>query len=697
MGLFTALRIVHQTRFRIRLRYQASGAFNVSSLKRLLEVKPGIQRVEFGVHNPTIRICFAPDEYHADTVLALLFSIQEETFTALTPSNAVAQLPVHSIAKGVAAWVATPLLPLALRPWFTFFACWAVICAGAKQLLRRRVTSESMEAAAVLISIGRRDFTAAHVTNLLISLAEYIEHRIERQSDELLLSLVQPEAKKVWIRKDGVDIQVPAENVLRGMVVVAQAGETVAIDGRVLEGEALINEVSLTGEAVPVAKGRGDRVLSGTLVEEGRLHVYAEQVGRDRVAYRIAQYVESSLQSKSNTHLEAIRMADRLVPFSIGLASTGYLLSRDLSKVAAVLQADYSCALKLATPVAFKAALYKAGTHHILVKSASALEKLAQADVFIFDKTGTLTSGDMEVYCSFSLDPAWTSDEILRLAASIEEHYFHPIAQAVVKAAQSNGAIPHHFHHSEVEFIVAHGVMAYVDGKKVVIGSRHFLEDDEQICFAGHTAMIDEARQNGLTPLYIGYDGRLLGIICLKDELRPQSKTLLTRLKQMGVRKTIMLTGDRREKAEEIAAILGFDECYAELHPNEKAAIVEKQKQNGEHCVFIGDGINDAPALSLADVGIAMQRGADIARISADIALLSDDVLLIADVLALARQTLTRVKNNYHLTIGLNSIIMLLAVMGRLSPVATAVLHNGTTVGILLNAALGARIPQQKV
>lgn len=697
MTVFSSLRIVHLTRSRVRLRYRRQGDFDKQSMKRLLELKAGILRVEFGQINRTIRVFFDADMRSVEDICRILLDFHSESFVALERGNeSYGSEQVHSVLKGLCIFALMPLVPPPLRTALTLFSCAPAITHGLRHLFSGRITSETMESAAILISLSRRDYTAAHVTNLLISLAEYIGHRIDRQSDELLLSLVQPESEMVWIHYDGEDQLIPAAEVAKGMIVIAQAGETVAVDGTVLEGQASINEVSMTGEALPVSKSRGDRVISGTIVEEGRIHIYAEQVGQERVSYRIAGYVESSLRSKSEAHLDAIRLADRLVPFSLSMAAVSYMVSGDAAKVAAVLQADYSCALKLATPVAFKSSMYQAGLHRILVKSAGSLEQLAQSEVFIFDKTGTLTSGDLEVMDTISLDSNWTSDDILRLAASIEEHYFHPIAEAVVKAAQLDAMSRKHFHHSEVEFVVAHGVMAYVDEKRVIIGSRHFLEDDEGIPFPIGAQGMDCYYGAGITPLFIGYDGKLLGIICLKDELRPESSQLIAALRQGGMKTAIMLTGDRREKALETAEQLGIDECHYELLPEQKVAIVQQYKDRGIRCAFIGDGINDAPALSLADVGIAMQKGADIARISADIALLQDDVLLVDDIFKAARKTLHKVKTNYYLTTGINSAIMLLAAFGRLSPVATAFLHNGTTVGILLNAALGTGVPTRK-
>ena len=378
-------------------------------------------------------------------------------------------------------------------------------------------------------------------------------------------------------------------------------------------------------------------------------------------------------------------MADRLVPVTLGLAAGSYLFSGQWDRVASVLQADYSCALKLATPVAMKSGMYSAGKSGVLIKDANTLEKLAAVDTVVFDKTGTLTSGDLLVTGVRTLDAGWEESEVLSLAASIEEHYFHPVAQAVVAAARTCDHC-HHFHHGEVEFIVAHGVAAEVGGKRVVIGSRHFLEEDEKISFDSGEKVLNAISTGENTLLYIGYDQKLLGVITLQDQLREESAETLARLHELGIKQCIMLTGDHHAKAEELAAKLGIDDFYAELLPQQKAHIVEKLKAKGRTVAFIGDGINDAPALAAADVGIAMQRGADVARISADAVLLKDDLRVLGDLFAISIQTMTRTRTNYRVTVGANSAILGSASLGLLPPVTTSVLHNGTTVAILLNA-----------
>jgi heavy metal translocating P-type ATPase len=445
----------------------------------------------------------------------------------------------------------------------------------------------------------------------------------------------------------------------------------------------------MTGESEPVSKARGDRVISGTVVEEGRIKIWAEQVGEDTATARIKQYITTSLNEKSAIGLKATKLADKLVPVTLSLAGLSYMISRDFENVASVLQADYSCALKLATPVAFKSSISKAGKDGIMIKGAKSIEALNSADTFVFDKTGTLTYGELEVETINSFDDAWSEDDILNLTASAEEHYFHPVAEAVVKAAKEKGFV--HMHHEEVEFIVAHGVKTIVNDKEVVIGSRHFLEDDEGIDFSKHNDKIEKCLLDGKAILYVGYDKTLLGTIGMRDRVRENAKDMLKKLKELGVKKTVMLTGDIQSKADSLAKELGIDIVYANMKPTDKANILKELKAKGDKIAFVGDGINDAPALMSADVGISMSKGADIAKATADIGLLKDDVMAVADAKELSMKTLKLINNNFNATVGINSCILLGATVGLFTPLTTAVLHNGTTVGLLLNSIKGVK------
>ena len=565
---------------------------------------------------------------------------------------------------------------------------------GASEALKGGITSKVLEATAVGVSLARRDFLAANSTNLMLTIGEYMEESAVHRSDDLIKELARPNIEEVWIEVNNHGKKslkkIATADVKVGNIVVVGAGESIGIDGYIVEGTASVNQVSMTGEAEPVKKERGDRVMSGTVVEDGRIKIWAESIASESATARIKSYIQSSLNEKSAVGLKATKLADKLVPVTLSLAGVSYLLSRDMTRVASVLQADYSCALKLATPVAFKSSISKAGRNGVLIKGAKAIEALASADTFVFDKTGTLTHGSLSVVKVHSFKKEFTEAQLLNLTASAEEHYFHPVAEAIVKAAREIGF--HHIHHDEVEFIVAHGVKTYVGGKEVVIGSRHFLEDDEQTSFSKHEKIIKNEVDSGLTLLYVGYDKELLGVIAMRDTMRENAAQTLARLRKLGVKELIMLTGDVQSKAGQVASELGIDRVYANCLPTDKAGIIEQLKAEGKKVAFVGDGINDAPSLTKAHVGISMQKGADIAKATADISLLKDDIGSVAVAKDAANKTIKLINANFNATVGINSLILAGATFGFFNPIATAVLHNGTTIGLLANSMKGVKL-----
>lgn len=563
---------------------------------------------------------------------------------------------------------------------------------GVEDLFRNGINSHVLEALAVSISLFRKDYFTANATSFMLALGGYLEQNIQYRSDEMLKHLLAPSAKTVWVVQNGSEKEVPISELQVGDEVVVSAGELIPIDGTVLKGMASVNEAALTGESVPVSRGHKDRVYSGSLVQEGRLHIYAENVGEKALIARIANFVQSALDSRSNIQLEATNMADRLVPLVLALSAVTYLASGDWRRLAAVLQADYSCALKLSTPVAFKSAMYEAGRRGVLAKSATALEGFARADTFVFDKTGTLSTGQLEVTDVVSLSATLDADHILNMAASVEEHSIHPIAEAVVLASKQLKN-PQHFDHKEVEFVVAHGVVSTIQDKRIVVGSRHFLEDHENIPLEQHNTLIDELHQAGKALLYIAWGGEIMGIIALRDGIRHNAKETLKRLRDSGVKRLVMLSGDHPERAQAVGDELGLDLVYGGLLPQEKSDILKDLSQKYGSIVFVGDGVNDAPALSIAGVGVSMHNGADVARVAADVVLLEDDFARIADMRELSVITERLIKSNFGLTAILNSSILLAAASGKLQPVATSVLHNGSTIAILLRAFLRARLP----
>ncbi|WP_029007246.1 heavy metal translocating P-type ATPase [Azospirillum halopraeferens] len=683
---FTRLEPVHRTPGRVRLRYavRPGAPADEPALRRAVERVEGAESVRVNRAARSLIVRYDGAVTDAERLIAAIAALAVPDATAGAPVPAGGGDRGGAVAASLATLLGSLLLPLPLRLPVSLAAAWPLLREGMGIYAREGVNSHVLEAMAVSISLARRDFTAANTTTFMLALGEYLEETIARRSDELLKHLLRPASDQVWVLRDGVEVQVPADTVAVGDSVVVGAGAVIPVDGTVLSGTATVNQAAMTGESVPVVRERGDGVLSGTLMEEGRLVVYAERVGAGTAAARIADYVEQSLTAKSATQLEAARLADRLVPTVLKLAGASAVMTGDWRSAASVLQADYSCALKLATPVAFKSAMYGAGKAGILVKGAGALERLAAADTVLFDKTGTLTTGMLQVTDSVTFDASLSPDDLICLAASVEEHYFHPLAMAVVAAARETHN--RHFDHQEVQFIVAHGVASVIDGRRIVVGSRHFVEEDEGIDCTAHNEVVGRLYAEGKTLLFIGFGGRLAGILALRDSVREASAATIARLRRAGVRRILLLTGDHRERAAELADALGLDGVHAELMPRDKARIIEDLSREGARIAFVGDGINDAPALAGAHVGIAMQKGADIARLTADIALLEDRIERVADAKEAANAAMSLIATNYRLTVGLNTLILGAAALGLVSPIGTAVLHNGTTIGILLNA-----------
>lgn len=689
---FQSLTPVHQLAGRVRFRFRTVGdaPFDARTIVRAIENLPGVTLARINPSARSLTVTFEADETDTARLGAAILSLQLPVRPETAQEQHAHDKALVTVAASGGLLLATRKLPPAVQMPATLAASLPLYGEAIDDLLKEGINSHVLEALAVAISTASKDYVAANTTVFMLALGEYLENSIARRSDDLLKNLLRPDTGLVWVERDGVEQQVAAAEVGVGDTVIVGAGATVPVDGTVLGGEALINEASMTGESVPVNRVRGDPVLSGTVVEEGRLRIYAEHVGSKTAAARIADYVESSLTAKSNAQLGASKLADKLVPGVLGLAGAAWALTGEWQRAAAVLQADYSCALKLATPVAFKSAMFKAGKRGILIKGADVLERLAEADTFVFDKTGTLTTGQLAVTDSIAFDPHYSAKDLIDLAASVEEHYFHPLALAVVEAARKNQG--RHFDHKEVEFIAAHGVASVIDGKRIVVGSRHFVEEDECVPIAAaQKKRIDRLFREGKTLLYIGFGGRLLGVIALKDQIRATSAATVARLRILGVKRIVMLTGDHRDRAAELAREVGLDGFHAELLPEDKAALVAQMKEAGAKIAFVGDGINDAPALAGAHVGIAMQKGADIARLTSDIALLEDGIERVADAKQLANQTLQLIDSNFKLTVAANTAILAGAAVGKLTPVAASVAHNGTTIAILLNALRGGQ------
>nr|WP_275889043.1 heavy metal translocating P-type ATPase [Desulfobulbus rhabdoformis] len=565
---------------------------------------------------------------------------------------------------------------------------------GVVTLWKRGVKVEVLDGSAVLFCLIRQDyFTAASIV-FLLSTGEYLEAMSESKTNGLLKSLLKPQVEKIWIELDGRELEIPLEEARIGDRVICGAGELIPLDGEVVEGEASVNTSSITGESVPVHVHPGVQVLSGSVVENGRIVFVASHVGGETSMARIATFLEQSLSSQSESQRESDRLADRLVPVTFGLGLGLLAITRDLSKAAAVLTVDYSCVISLANPVTVRVAMFTAAKEGVLLKGAQAMDALSKIDTLIFDKTGTLTRGELVVTDLHGIN-GYDGETLLQLAAGAEEHYSHPVATSVVNAAQDRGLeLPPT---SQVDFIVAHGVSAYIHGKNVLVGSRHFIEEDECIPCGAVDEVAEQLQREGKSLLYVACEEHLVGVIGLRDELRTEAETVLGGLKSAGIKKIVILTGDAELTAKAIAAQLpAVDAVHWELKPEGKAAIVGQLQEDGHRVGFIGDGVNDAPALVSADVGICLPQGADLAKESAQVILLREDLECLLTARLVAMRSQQTMHQAFAAAIGLNSSFLFLATLGLVQPVAAALLHNLSTVGILSYAGIrGRAVPSQ--
>ncbi|MCP5277759.1 MAG: heavy metal translocating P-type ATPase [Thiobacillus sp.] len=698
--------VLHETpsRLRVRLPALAQRGCKPAWLESWLESQPGVKDVRINPKAASVVVAFDPQRLGRDDVLARLATYRPDQApaTGAEPSIAAEVAPMVTSAATLAA---VPFLQPSLARLLTLANVSPILLEGAGTLATHGIKMEVLDALAVGLSTLKGEVYTANITAFLLALGEFLEHQTQRKSDKLLRRLLNPEPAPAWVERDGELVQVPGDEVQVGEIVVVGVGETVPVDGRVVEGVALINQAAVTGEDVPVRREQRQRVVAGSTVEEGRIRVEAQRVGSETTTARVATFIQSSLASRSDTQRMAEELADKRVWFTLVTGGLVYALTRDLTRLESVFLVDYSCALKLGTPMAFKSGMYRAATHGVLMRGGGAIEHLAEVDTVVFDKTGTLTHSELVVTDVVALGTKHLSeDALLALVASVEEHASHPLAQAIVEAAKERDL--KHITHGEVDYLVAHGLSTDVEGKKVIIGSRHFLEEHHGISFARHETVIDRLQEEGKTLLYVGASaqgrkkGGPIGVVALRDTQRADAAYALKRLRAQGITRLVMITGDKRAKAEALAAELGLDAVHAEVAPEEKAEIIKALQAQGRKVAFVGDGINDGPALSVAEVGIAMPRGADIARATADIVLMDDRLTAVADAREIAASTMALIKSNFNVAVGVNTAVLAGAVMGWLSPVMSAVLHNGTTIGVLLRALAGAgpkTVPEPRI
>lgn len=578
------------------------------------------------------------------------------------------------------------LLPLPIRIALTVGRSVKYIGIGLKCLLQRKIEVPVLDATAITVSLITKDFSTASSIMFLLGIGELLEEWTHKKSVDDLARSMSLNVSKVWLKTpENQEILVESSKIEKGDKVVVHMGNVIPFDGEVLDGDAMVNQASLTGESVPVQRTVGNSVFAGTVVEEGEITIRVKEVEGNNRFDQIVTMIEESEKLKSELEGKAEHYADKLVPWTLGATGLTYLLTRNVTKAMSILMVDFCCALKLAMPISVLSAIREASLYNVTVKGGKFLEAVAEADTIVFDKTGTLTKAHPTVVDVVNFNDEYSSDDMLRVAACLEEHFPHSMAKAVVDAASKKG-LSHEEMHTKVEYIVAHGIATSINGKRTVIGSYHFVFEDEKCVVPAGKKPLFESLPLYYSHLYLAIEGKLSAVICIEDPLRDEAAAVVTSLKKAGISKVVMMTGDSERTASVIAKKVGVDEYYAEVLPEDKAAFVEKEKAKGRKVIMIGDGINDSPALSAANVGIAISDGAEIAREIADITVGSDDLYQIVTLKYISNALMKRIKSNYRKIVGFNSGLIALGVAGVLPPTTTALLHNGSTILISVNS-----------
>nr|WP_308497277.1 heavy metal translocating P-type ATPase [uncultured Agathobacter sp.] len=578
------------------------------------------------------------------------------------------------------------LLPWPIRTALTVGRSIKYIGIGLKCLLQRKIEVPVLDATAITVSLVTKDFSTASSIMFLLGIGELLEEWTHKKSVDDLARSMSLNVSKVWLRTpENQEILVESSKIQKGDKVVVHMGNVIPFDGEVLDGDAMVNQASLTGESVPVQRTVGNTVFAGTVVEEGEITIRVKEVEGNNRFDQIVTMIEESEKLKSELEGKAEHYADKLVPWTLGATGLTYLLTRNVTKAMSILMVDFCCALKLAMPISVLSAIREASLYNVTVKGGKFLEAVAEADTIVFDKTGTLTKAHPTVVDVVNFNDEYSSDDMLRVAACLEEHFPHSMAKAVVDAASKKG-LSHEEMHTKVEYIVAHGIATSINGKRTVIGSYHFVFEDEKCVVPEGKKPLFESLPLYYSHLYLAIEGKLSAVICIEDPLRDEAAAVVTSLKKAGISKVVMMTGDSERTASVIAKKVGVDEYYAEVLPEDKAAFVEREKAKGRKVIMIGDGINDSPALSAANVGIAISDGAEIAREIADITVGSDDLYQIVTLKYISNALMKRIKSNYRKIVGFNSGLIALGVAGVLPPTTTALLHNGSTILISVNS-----------
>lgn len=681
--------IKHEIKGRLRVHViQKRMSFSqADTLQYYLMGLTGVQKVK--IQN---RTCDVVIEYDADREALLKelqrFSYQQTEVPADYLKNSGREMNQYywdKLVNRVILHYGTKLfLPISVRDVIATVKSVKYVCEGVRTLLKGKIEVPVLDGTAIGVSVFRGDYSTASSVMFLLGIGEILEEWTHKKSVEDLARSMSLNISKVWLIREGKEELTELTAVNSGDRVVVHMGNVIPFDGDVVAGEAMVNQASLTGESNPVRKIEGGYAYAGTVVEEGEITICVKEVNGSSKYEKIMTMIEDSEKLKSSLEGRAAHLADRLVPYTFAGTGLVWLLTRNTTKALSVLMVDFSCALKLAMPLTVLSAIREASTYDITVKGGKYLEAMAEADTIVFDKTGTLTKAQPTVVDVVSFN-GQSSDELLRIAACLEEHFPHSMAKAVVEKAVERNLV-HEELHSKVEYIVAHGIYSTIEGKEVVIGSHHFVfEDEHAVIPEGKQELFDQLPEQ-YSHLYMAIDGKLAAVICIEDPLRKEAPEVIRRLKQCGISKVVMMTGDSDRIASTIAHKVGVDEYYSEVLPEDKAKFVENEKKSGRRVIMIGDGINDSPALSEASVGIAISDGAEIAREIADVTISADDLYEIATLKRLSDAMVRRINKNYHMIVGINTGLILLGVAGVFQPTMSALLHNTSTILISLKS-----------
>ena len=685
-------------RLRIHIIQNRMTYAEADTLSWYLEEQENVTEVKVYERTADAVICYKGEREEILTVLKQ-FSYEKAEVPETVLSSSGRQLneeyKERLITKTVLHYGSKLFLPMPVRAVITSVKSVKSIWKGIRCLAHGRLEVPVLDATAISVSVFRKDFATAGSVMFLLGIGEIIEEWTHKKSVGDLARSMSLNVKKVWLKREDQEILVKSSEVQPGDEIIVHMGNVIPFDGEVSDGEGMVNQASLTGEAMPVRRVSGQSVYAGTVLEEGELQIRVKAVTGSTRYEKIVSMIEDSEKLKSSVEGKAEHLADRLVPYTLLGTGAAWLLTRNVTRTLSVLMVDFSCALKLAMPITVLSAIREAGENHITVKGGKFLEAVADADTIVFDKTGTLTKATPTVK-DVVVFGEYPKEEALRIAACLEEHFPHSMAKAVVDAAKERN-LSHEEMHSKVEYIVAHGISSYINDKKVVIGSSHFVFEDEECTIDPQY----QDRYDTLPPeyshLYLAIEHKLAAVICIEDPLREEAAEMVKSLKAAGITKVVMMTGDSERTAAAIAKRVGVDEYYAEVLPEDKANFVEKEKSEGRKVIMIGDGINDSPALSAADAGIAISDGAEIAREIADITIAADDLREVVTLKLLSNLMLKRIHRNYRSIVGINSGLIVLGVTGMIQPTMSALLHNTSTLLISLRSMRNLLPEKEKV